>query len=295
VIVAVTGATGFVGRALLDRLLGAGHQVRALTRRPQPPREGVTWMEGDLARPGALARGADAVIHVAGVVNAPDRAGFVAGNVDGTRSVLAAAATEDVRRFVHVSSLSAREPQLSNYGWSKREAERLVEASDRDWAIARPSAVYGPGDLEMRDLFRAARLGLALLPPPGRMSAVHVDDLAQLLVTLAEGGPPRACYEVDDGRAWTHAAFARAIGAAVGRRVLPLHLPAALLRLGGGVDRRLRGTGAKLTADRVGYLVHTDWVADPARRPPPTLWQPRIDTAAGLAATARWYRDNGLL
>jgi nucleoside-diphosphate-sugar epimerase len=294
-ILAVTGATGFVGRALLDRALAAGHAVRALARRPQAAREGVTWVTGDLAAPGALAEGADALIHVAGVVNAPDRAGFVAGNVEGTASILAAAEAAGVRRFVHVSSLSAREPQLSHYGWSKREAERLVEASPLDAAIVRPSAIYGPGDTEMRDLFRAARLGLALLPPPGRMSAVHVDDLARLLLVLAESEPARACYEVDDGRAWTHADFARAIGAAVGRRVLPLHLRAALLRLGARADRRLRGAGAKLTADRVGYLVHPDWVADADRRPPAALWRPLIDTHEGLAATARWYRAHGLL
>jgi len=294
-ILAVTGATGFVGSALMARALAAGHTVRALTRRPQPARAGVTWIEGDLARPGTLVEGADVVVHVAGVVNAPTPAGFVTGNVDGTATILAAAAAAGVARFVHVSSLSAREPHLSLYGESKRDAETLVEASDHDWAIVRPAAVYGPGDMEMRDLFRAARFGLALLPPSGRMSAVHVDDLARLLLTLAGGGPAHALYEVDDGRAWTHAAFARAIGDAVGRHVLPIHLPAALLRLGARADRALRGPGAKLTTDRVGYLVHPDWVADPARRPPPDLWTPAIETPAGLAATARWYRANGLL
>jgi len=295
VILALTGATGFVGTALLDRALAAGYGVRALTRRPQPPRGGVTWIEGDLARPGALAEGADALVHVAGVVNAPSRAGFVGGNVNGTAAILAAAGAAGVRRFVHVSSLAAREPSLSVYGWSKRRAEALVEASDRDWATVRPAAVYGPGDMDMRDLFRAAAHGLALLPPPGEMSAVHVDDLARLLLTLAAGGPSRVLYEVDDGRAWTHADFARAIGDAVGRRVRPLHLPASLLRFGARADRLLRGAGARLTPDRVGYLVHPDWVAAPRARPPADLWQPLIDTRAGLAATARWYRERGLL
>jgi len=295
VIVALTGATGFVGGATLTRLLAAGHSVRALTRRPQPPREGVTWVEGDLARPGTLAQGAAAMVHVAGVVNAPDRAGFQQGNVEGTAAILAAARAAGVPRIVHVSSLSAREPQLSLYGASKRESERLVEASGLDWSIVRPAAVYGPGDLEMRDLFRAAAWGLAFLPPSGTMGAVHVDDLARLLVTLAERGSPRALYEVDDGHAWTHAAFARAIGAAVGRRVLPISLPPAALRLAARLDRRLRGPGAKLTPDRVGYILHPDWVADPAARVPAGLWQPAIALDRGLADTARWYRANGLL
>jgi nucleoside-diphosphate-sugar epimerase len=294
-ILAITGGTGFVGRHLIDRALAAGHQVRALTRRPQPPRDGVTWIEGGLDRPGPLALGADAVIHVAGIVNAPDRVGFVAGNVDGTRTILAAATEAGVERFVHVSSLSAREPQLSDYGWSKREAERLVEASALAWTIVRPTAIYGPGDMEMRDLFRAAKLGLAFLPPPGLMSAVEVSDLARFLLILAQRPDGGDTYEVDDGRAWTHVEFARALGAAVGRPVLPLHLPKPLMRVGARLDRLIRGAKAKLTPDRVGYLCHPDWSAAPDRRPPAAMWTPLVDTRAGLAATARWYRAHALL
>ena len=296
--IAITGATGFVGSALIVRAVAAGHSVRALTRRPQPPRDGVTWVAGALDRPDslvALATGADAIIHVAGVVNAPDRAGFVTGNVDGTAAMLAAAAQAGVRRFVHVSSLSAREPQLSNYGWSKAAAETLVERSGLDWTIVRPSGVYGPGDMDMRDIFRLAARGLALMPPPGDVGLVHVDDLARLLLILSQSGGDRMIYEVDDGRAWSHRAFHAAIGAAVGRRVLALHLPPALLRIGARIDRGLRGDAARLTQDRVSYLVHPDWSADPARRPPPALWAPAIPLAEGLAATARWYRANGLL
>ena len=296
---AVTGATGFVGRALVERALAAGHTLRALTRRPQRPRDGVVWIDGALDRPESLATlvdGADAIVHVAGVVSTPTRAGFVAGNIDGTRAVLAAAGRAGVRRFVHVSSLSAREPDLSLYGWSKAEAEALVQASRLDWSIVRPSGVYGPGDMEMRDLFRAARLGLALLPPRGIVSLVAVDDLARLLLALAVRSVAPAIYEVDDGHPLTHAAMAQAIGRAVGRRrIAKLHLPKPVLMAGARLDRALRGTGAKLTADRVGYLSHPDWSARTDLSPPPALWTPQIALEAGLAETARWYRANGLL
>ena len=296
---AITGATGFVGSALVAQALAAGHRVRALTRRAQQPRDGVTWIEGALDRPDSLERlaaGADAIVHVAGVVNARDRAGFAAGNVDGTAAMLAAAVQAGVRRFVHVSSLSAREPQLSNYGWSKAAAETLVQNSGLDWTIVRPSGVYGPGDMEMRDLFRAARIGIALLPPRGTVALVAVDDLAQLLLTLATRSGPAAVYEADDGDALTHAALAQAIGRAVGRRrVLALHLPKAVLMLGATLDRAFRRTQAKLTPDRVGYLAHDDWTARPSHRPPASLWTPATPLAEGLAATARWYRANGLL
>src|SRR3546814_12219400 len=105
-----------------------------------PERVGVTWIDGALDSPDALDRlvaGADAVIHIAGVVNAPDRAGFVAGNIEGTRAIVAAAERANVRRFVHVSSLAAREPALSVYGWSKAAAEKVVDASALDWVRGR--------------------------------------------------------------------------------------------------------------------------------------------------------------
>lgn len=297
-LIALTGATGFVGGRVLDLALDGGHHVRAIARRPQEPRDRVTWIAGALGDPDALDRlidGIDAVIHVAGVVNAADRTGFVEGNVEGTRTMIEAAARAGVRRFVHVSSLAAREPGLSNYGWSKAASEKVVAASALDWTIVRPPAVYGPGDLEQRDVFRLAKLGLALLPPPGRISAIMVDDLARLLLSLAERGGPKMIYEADDGYPRTHVSYARAIGRAVGRSVLPLPLPAALLRAGAWADRRWRGDAAKLTPDRAAYLAHPDWTVDPARRPPPDLWVPLIALDEGLAETVRWYRTEGLL
>jgi nucleoside-diphosphate-sugar epimerase len=298
--IAITGGTGFVGTRLIALALEAGHQVRALTRREQAEREHITWIRGDLENPAALARlaeGADSVIHVAGVVNAPDRAGFARGNIDGTRNMLAAAEGAGVRRFVHVSSLAAREPEMSAYGWSKAEADRLVEESLLETSIVRPPAIYGPGDLEMLELFKLAKKGLALLPPGGRISVIEVGDFGRLLLALAVTDRFDATLDADDGVAggWSHADFARAIGAAVGKRVAAFALPRPLLMAGAHLDRLVRGKNAKLTPDRVSYFCHQDWVIDPARRPPANLWTPQVETVAGLAATAAWYRAQGLL
>ena len=112
---AVTGGTGFVGSHLIDSALAAGHRVSALTRRQQPPRAGVNWVEGDLGDRDALTRlveGADAAIHVAGLLSARNEAEFDGANVVGTLATLAAATAAGTRRFVFVSSLAAREPAL---------------------------------------------------------------------------------------------------------------------------------------------------------------------------------------
>lgn len=300
--VALTGATGFVGKATLERLLEAGWQVRALTRRDQPKKAGAKWIEGALDRPdrlAALCEGADAVLHIAGAVNAPDRAGFEAGNVTGTANMLAAAKAAGVTRFVHISSLSAREPQLSDYGASKAKAEKLVATSMLDWTIIRPPGVYGPGDAEVFEMFRFAQRGFCPLPPSGLASWIHVDDLARLLIALL---PPHEdatarIFEADDGEpgGWTHEGFARAIGWALGKRITTFSAPRPLLMAAAWADRLVRGNKAKLTPDRASYMSHPDWVIDRNAAPPAALWKPLIETRDGLKSTARWYKAQGWL
>jgi nucleoside-diphosphate-sugar epimerase len=300
VILALTGATGFVGSAFVELALAAGHQLVALARSPQPAREGIEWVAGDLADRQALAelvREVDAVVHIAGVVNAPDPEGFVTGNVVGTLNLVEAARNEGVPRFVHVSSLSAREPGLSAYGASKRQGETVVRASLLDWTVVRPPAIYGPRDKEMFELFRAARWGLVPVPGEGRASVIHVDDLARLLLALLPGGEAVSgqVFEPDDGRpgGWDNRELALAIGWAVGRRPKVLGLSPAALQRAAGIDGFLRGKGAKMTRDRAAYLSHPNWTGDPAAQVPREIWEAQVETRSGLKATADWYREQG--
>lgn len=300
--IAITGSTGFVGQALLDHVVEQGIGVRALARREQAGRKGVEWHAGDLGNSEALARfvrGAEAVIHVAGVVRSHDRADFETGNVTGTLNLIAAAIAAGVPRVVFVSSLSAREPGLSAYGESKARAERLVKASGLDWTIVRPPAIYGPRDRDMFELFRAAKWGVVPMPKEGRSSVIHVDDLARLLLALTPGGEEvtHRIFEPDDGRmgGWTHYELARAIGWAVGRRPKVLGLSRRTMELAARADGMLRGRRAKLTLDRVGYMAHPDWAVSHAARVPHEIWRPRIETREGLRETARWYREQGWL
>lgn len=314
-LLAITGATGFVGSAVLDEALRQGHQVRALVRREQAARDGVEWVRGDLGDGQALAAlvaGADAVIHVAGLTNTPDPAAFTPANVTGTANVIAAMKGAGTKRLVFVSSLAARVPALSAYGASKAEAEAVVEAAGvsggLDWTTVRPPGVYGPRDIDYLDMFRTAKLGFVPLPPGGASSIIHADDLAALLVGLA--GPTASLledtasrtvtfgktYEPDDGRegGWSHKELAAAIGRAVGRgRVFAPHLPRAVLEAAAAADRLARGDKAKLTPDRVGYMCHPNWVSRFDRKPPPGIWQPKIAGEEGLKATAEWYRREG--
>ena len=146
--------------------------------------KGSTWIAGSLDDRAALedGGGADAVIHVAGVVNAPDAAGFEAANVLGTGAVLAAARKPGSPG----SSMSARSPRASRScrtmareGAVRSARRRLPPFS----AIVRPPAIYGPGDREARVVQDGGR-GFVLLPPAGRLSLLHAADLARLLLAL---------------------------------------------------------------------------------------------------------------
>ncbi len=300
--IAVTGGTGFVGQAVLDQAQQQDLSMRALARRVPSDRPQVEWIAGGLSDTAALDQlmvGVQAVVHIAGLTNTSDPAQFAATNIDGTFHLVEAAKRAAVDRFILVSSLSAREPGLSQYGSSKHRAEELVAASGLDWTIVRPPGVYGPRDIDYLDMFRAARMGIVPLPPGGASSMIHVDDLAKLLLAMVPSSPKirRKIFEPDDGRqgGWSHKEMAQAIGGAVGRRPFAPHLPKWLLQSAAGIDRLVRGDKAKLTADRVGYMVHPNWVARSDRAVPAEIWAPQIATEDGLKSTADWYREKNWL
>lgn len=300
--VAVTGATGFVGRALVALLAEAGLAARALSRRG--PIEAATTIAGGLEDEAALGRlvdGAESVVHLAGLVKSADPAAFMAVNRDGTAR-LARAMAEGGARLILVSSLAARHPEVSAYGASKAAGERaaLDILGQERVTIVRPPAVYGPGDRMTLIIFRqlAGRLLVAPGPRDARFSLIHVDDLAALLRALVlDEGPLPPFLEPDDGRqgGYGWGDLAAIAGRITGRRVRVLRLPTGPLRpLAALCDMLGRGLGLDLPLgiDKLNELAHGHWVAGgPALPRAPA----RITFEEGCATTLDWYRRAGWL
>ena len=164
--------------------------------------------------------------------------------------------------------------------------------------MIRPPAVYGPGDRETFELFKMARRGLVALPPKGRFSLLHVEDLARLiLAVLDEPDTIGETYEPDDGseNGWEHRHFARTLSRVFGKRAATVAMPRLVLQGASRIDRLVRRGKAKLTPDRVRYFCHPDWVVTARNRPPEALWTPLVRTPTGLKRTADWYREQGWL
>ena len=300
--VALTGATGFIGATVARQLAAAGWRVRALVRPAslarRPPGLEAEWIAGDLADTDSLrrlTRGATAVVHCAGAVRGAVRADFDRVNVDGTARLVQAAAAEPAPpRFLLVSSLAARAPELSFYAASKRggEAQLAALAGAMDWGIVRPAAVYGPGDREMLPLFQSMVRGLAPVigAATNRVSLVHAEDLAAALLAWLERGRAHALYEVGDGRANGYS-WQEIIDIAEGlrgRRILRLPVPVPLVRLVARLNlalARLTGRAPMLSPGKVRELTHPDWVADTTPLRGDTGWTPRIELAEGLRRT----------
>jgi nucleoside-diphosphate-sugar epimerase len=318
----VTGATGFVGSHLAEALKQRGYEIAALARSPRKAAvlagQGVRVVWGDLHDAEALERaveGQDIVYHVAGVVAARDEAEFLRWNRDGTRNVLAAAERGGKPRFVLVSSLAAAGPSargapligsetprpVTAYGRSKLAAEQSVMESSLRWSIVRPPMVYGPRDREILKVFRLARLRIAPVFGDGaqELSAVHAADLATALIAAGEstatvGGTYTACHP----DVFTAAEFGRAVGAAMGRPVATVRIPApvgrALLRVTETAARLTRQVTI-LTSDKANEFFQPAWTGDPGPLTRDSGWIAAYDLERGLADTYEWYRRAGWL
>lgn len=308
--VLVTGATGFVARAVMPALLARGHEVRAAARRPVAGVDTVIVPDvGPHTDWAAALDGCDAVVHLAARVHvlrdpsAEPLADFRRVNRDGTRRLAEEAVRAGVGRIVHVSTAKvlgessppgrpfgddAAPAPADPYSVSKWEAERaLEEACGAAGAAAvslRPPLVYGPGvGANFLRLLRAvdARRPLPLGAIANRRSLVYVGNLASAVAACIEAASlPCAAWLVADGADLSTPELVRRIGRALGVHPRLVPVPPAWLRLGGSL------LGRRAEMDRL----LGDFALAPTALAARLGWSPPFDVDHGLAETAAWYR-----
>jgi dihydroflavonol-4-reductase len=309
----VTGASGFVGSHLAERLLARGWEVVAALR----PSSSFRWLEGlavrrldvEFARPFRLPP-CDAVFHAAGRIRGAALEEFREGNRDLAVRTLEAS---DTGRFVLVSSLAAQGPHpcaeeglpsapISRYGTSKREGELAVleRAGTTPVTVIRPPVVYGPRDFGLLDLFKAVSSGVRpVIGGPKRVSLVHARDLAEGIALAAE--KPEGAGElfyVSNEDALEMSGILKAAERVLGVRALPLPVPDRVLRGWGALSEsasRLLGRTPMLGRDKALEMTQSHWCCSPAKAARVLGWKARIPLEQGLEETIGWYRERGLL
>jgi nucleoside-diphosphate-sugar epimerase len=309
--VAVTGATGFIGWHVCERLRDDGWTVLAIVRpasaRPLPA--GIERVSADLDT-STIVSGCghvDVVVHAAGIVRARSAADYRAVNVDGTRAIVAAARALDAR-LVHVSSQTAAGPApalrpsreddppapITAYGQSKLDGESVVRNTAAvPWTILRPGAVYGPRDRQFLPLFQTAQRGIFPRIPNAAtfsLTLVHVEDVARgvAAVCATEGrdgellfiGHPRS-PSIDD--------MLNALARTFNRPYRPIPVPLAVVRLGAWL-----GVGG-LNAERLAEITSAGFVCSVERAERRLGFRAAVDMDDGFRSTAAWYRANGWL
>jgi 2-alkyl-3-oxoalkanoate reductase len=307
--VAITGATGFLGRYIVRAFADSGWRVRILARQPidHPQLAGLQLevVSGDLSNQQALRElvdGADVIVHAAGLIKARTPAAFEAVNVGGTANLARAIEERGViARVLLVSSMAAREPELSTYARTKRAAEQLLMAALNrrcKLTIVRPCAIYGPWDRETLTIFRAMKYHIFLRPriAHGRIAVIHAADAAAAIAVLCDQSSCDSSFELTDertqGYSWDE--IVRTAETAMNSKALVIPLPGPAVRAAAAASlafaKLLRRT-PMFTPEKAREILHADWGSKAESQPPRNLWRPEIGLAQGFRDTVSWYRD----
>jgi nucleoside-diphosphate-sugar epimerase len=319
-VVFLTGATGFIGSRLAERLVARGARLRCLVRSVKNASAlralGAEIIEGDTIDRAALRhgmRGCDLAFHLAAIyeLGVVDARQLEQTNVDGTRAFLDAAIAVRIPKAVYVSTTVALGPSSdgqsesiveysgpypSAYHETKARAHGLAreaQAQGLPLVIVCPAFVYGPGTggpvgRFIEDLLRGRVPGL--LTDPAWFSFVHVNDIAEGLVRAGEIGQPGATY-VLGGEPESFNSFARRVATLSDRRLPVLRFPPALAALTGRVlDSVTRATGRRfaITQEGVASSARARWLHSDARARRELGWSPR-SLETGLPETVAWF------
>lgn len=318
----VTGASGFVGSHLVDKLLAEGHHVKCILR----PSSSRRWLEGksveivdcglfdkEALKPVLI--NADYIYHVAGVVKAKTKEEYYKGNVLSTKTLLETAAeiNTNLKRFVIVSSQTACGPSLdgkpcseetkehpiTTYGRSKFEQEQLAESyfEKLPITIIRPPAVFGERDTEVYLIFKTYKAGLMTLIgfDDKRLNLIHVEDLARGIyessISLNTIGEK---YFIASEEIYTWPQVGNAIGKALGKKAFTLRLPHSLVYTVAAIAQffaMFSSKAATFNLEKARDFVQPGWTCDVSKAKKDFGYTQKIHLEEGIKRSIDWYKE----
>jgi dihydroflavonol-4-reductase len=320
----VTGATGFVGSHLVDKLLEKGYEVKCLTRKSS----NLRWLKGlnveiingslyDEATLKKAVEDVDYVFHIAGAVMSKTKEGFFVANQLATKNLAEACIkfNKNLKRFVYLSSGTACGPSydgkpitethdskpITTYGKSKIAAEKelLSRSEELPITIIRPPAIYGPRDEAIYQYFVAVSKGLISLIgfDDKYVSLIHVSDLIEGIVLAAESD--KTIGEIYNISTEVHNSW-KEIGdvcrKVIGRKTLTLKLPHFIVYASAAVSQLLgyfSSKGAVFNIEKAKDFTQKYWTFDTTKAVKNLGYKQKISLEDGIRSTIEWYRKNG--
>lgn len=322
----VTGASGFVGSHLVDKLLELNHSVRIIARKESK----LKWIDlskveifncdyDDIQSLKDAVQNVDYVFHVAGVIKAKSKETYYKGNVEVTKNLLKAIElfNPNLKRFVFISSQAAAGPSpdgipktedmecnpVTTYGKSKLEAERVVKSYETKipYTIVRPSAVYGPRDPEILLFFQTLKKGIQ--PMVGfsekYVSLVHVNDLIEgiLLAAFSEKSLNQTYFiSGEKGYGWEE--IGNISSKILGKKVLKIRIPHIMVYTVAAISQFLsyfKSEATILNLEKAREMVQKSWVCSVEKAKQELGYSQKIDLEKGIRETINWYKENSWL
>lgn len=326
--VSITGANGFIGSHLIDKLLERDYQIKCLVRKTSNLRwlEGkhVTFVEGDLNSTEALKNlvsDSDYVYHIAGVVKSKTREGYFEGNCTSTKNILEACRLHNpnVTKFIHVSSQTVAGPSpdlehpvdestpcrpITTYGESKKAAEDVVLTySDiLPVTIVRPSAVYGPRDTEIFIFFQTIERGLNPLIgfDEKRLSLIHVTDVVDGIIAAGESQKSAGeIYFISSERFYGWEEVGKLTARIMGKKnPFQIRVPHTVVYSVAAIAQffaLFQKIAATLNIEKARDITRRYWTCDVSKAKRELGFRQKISIEEGFEETIKWYRDMGWL
>lgn len=326
----ITGASGFIGSFIVEEALKRGFETWAAVRKSSSRKylndSRIHFIELDLGNLDKLEQQLsgqqfDYVVHAAGVTKCLHRSDFFKVNTEGTANLALALRRQNtgLRRFVYLSSLSVMGPAREQephteitaadearpdtaYGKSKLESEqRLAEIKGFPFVVLRPTGVYGPRE---KDYFMMAQsisrhVDFAVGYRPQHLTFIYVMDVVQAVFLALDHGTVGSRYFISDGGVYSSRTFSDLISKELGNPwLLRIKAPLWLLRtvaFAGEWAGRMTGKISALNNDKYNIMKQRNWMCDIKPAENELGYKPQYDLKRGVAATIKWYKENGWL